>query len=305
MITSIFSKSKPINSIIVIAFTVMVFVVAYFQELFLSFDSFLSTLINLIIVVFLILLLGFINTKNKLVSTNDYTLMTFGLLILMFPETMGNKDLLLANLFVLLSLRRLISLQSNLYVKKKLFDAGFWIAVATLFYFWAILFFALVLVALIYHSQNNIKNVIAPFVGVAALFIMLIAYNLLLFDEFIRNSNFQRYASLDFTPYNIKGVILKLTVLLSAFVWTLIYLFKSLQDKNKKFRPSYFLLAWACVLGLLLAIIAPVKNGSEFIFLFAPFAIIMANYIENITESWFREVFVALFVITPLIGSLL
>ena len=57
----------------------------------------------------------------------------------------------------MLALRRLISLQSKLDIKKKLFDAAFWITIATLFYFWSMLFFALVIVALIYYSQNDIK----------------------------------------------------------------------------------------------------------------------------------------------------
>jgi hypothetical protein len=223
----------------------------------------------------------------------------------MFPQAMKYLDLLLANLFVLFALRRLISLHSKLHIKKKLFDAAFWITIATLFYFWSILFFALVIVALIYYSQNDIKNIIIPFVGVVAVLVLLLVYNILVHDVYIRSSNFQRYASLDFTPYNTKESIIKFTVLFTSLVWILIYFFRTLPDKNKKLRPSYFIMAWASVIAILVAIIAPDKNGSEFLFLFAPFSIIMANYIEVISERWFKEVFVVLLIITPIITLLL
>lgn len=305
MITSIFSKSKPINFIIVAGFVVSLFVITNFGLLFNDLDVTLKAVIKLVTTLFLIFLLDFIISKNSLTKRNSYAIMTFGLLFAMFPASLKYSDLLFSNLFVLFALRRLISLHSNINVKKKLFDAGFWIMLATLFYFWSILFFALVIVALIYHSQNDIKNVIIPFVGIATLLLFLLIYNIVFYDTYIRPSNFERYASLDYTDYNSGAFILKLTVLFTSFVWIIIYFFRILPDKNKKLRPSYFLIAWASVIAILIAIISPMKNGSEFIFLFAPFSIIMANYIEVISERWFKEVFVTLLIVTPIVSLLL
>ena len=305
MITSIFSKSKPINFIIVAVFVVLLFVITNFNLLFNNFNSALTTSFNLGITLFLIFLVDFVVSKNSLTQNNSYAIMTFGLLFGMFPQAMKHSDLLLSNLFVLFALRRLISLHSKLDIKKKLFDAAFWIALATLFYFWSMLFFALVIVALIYYSQNDIKNTIIPFVGIASVAVLLITYNILAHDVFIRPSNFDRHASLDYTSYNSLESVIKLTVLFTAQLWILTYFFKTLPDKNKKLRPSYFLIAWASIIAILVAIIAPVKNGSEFLFLFAPFSIIMANYIEIISERWFKEVFVSLLIITPIIALLL
>ncbi|WP_369999061.1 DUF6427 family protein [Winogradskyella sp.] len=302
MITSIFSKSKPVNYIIVAVFVALIFVIYNLNSLF---NNTLKTTSKLIIALFLVFLLDYIISKNNLTKNNSYAIMTFGLLFGMFPEALRHSDILFANLFVLFALRRIISLHTNLHIKKKLFDAGFWLMLATLFYFWSILFFALVIVALIYHSQNDIKNAIIPFIGVATVVVLLLAYNIIAHDSYIRPTNVQRFASLDYTAYNSKESVLKLTVLFTSFIWILIYFFKTLPDKNKKLRPSYFLIAWASIIAILVAIIAPVKNGSEFIFLFAPFSIIMANYIEVISERWFKEVFVVLLIITPILSLLL
>lgn len=305
MITSIFSKSKPINFIIVAVFVVLLFVITNASLLFSDFNGALTALFRLLISLFLVFILDFVVSKNKLTQNNSYALMTMGLLFCMFPEVMQHSNLLVSGLFICFGLRRLVNLQSRIDTKKKLFDAAFWIGLATLFYFWAILFFALVIVALIYYSQNDVKNVIIPFIGLALVLVLLMVYNVLIHDVFIRPSNFERYASLDYTPYNTKASILKLTVLITTFVWILFSFFRILPDKNKKLKPSYFLIAWASIIAMLLVIIAPTKNGSEFIFLFMPFSILMANYLEVISERWFKEVFVALLIVTPIISLLL
>jgi hypothetical protein len=305
MITSIFSKSKPINFIIVAVYIILLFVITNYNPLLSDFNTASTTAFKLLTTLFLVFLIDFIVSKNNLTLNNSYAIMTFGLLLGMFPQAMKYSDLLLSNLFVLLAFRRLISLHSKLSIKKKLFDAAFWIALATLFYFWSILFFALVIVALIYYFQNDIKNIIVPLIGVATIMVLLMVYNIIVYDTYIRPSNLVRFVSLEYTSYNSLASIIKLTVLFTSLIWILVYFFRLLPDKNKKLRPSFFLIAWASIIAILVAIIAPIKNGSEFIFLFAPFSIIMANYIEVISERWFKEVFIALLIITPIISLLL
>lgn len=289
----------------VAGFVIVLFVTSNFNQLFADVSTALKTSVRLIVAVFFVFLLDFIISKNNLTKKNGYAIMTFGLLFGLFPEALRYSDLLFANLFVLFALRRLISLQTNLHTKKKFFDAGFWVMMATLFHFWSVLFFAVVIVALIYHSKNNLKNVIIPFVGVATVILLLVAYNIIVHDTYIKPTTFSRYASVDYSVYNSSEFILELTVLFTSLVWTLIYFFKNIQDKNKKLKPSFFLIAWSSVIAILIAIIAPVKNGSEFIFLFAPFSIIMANYIEVVSEKWFKEVFISLLIIVPIISLLL
>ncbi|NNE32379.1 MAG: hypothetical protein HKN40_08425 [Winogradskyella sp.] len=305
MITSIFSKSKPINIILVVVFLVLLFILSGYTTVFNNLDAIAGGAAKLFITLFSVFLLDFIISKNSLTKRNSYAIMTFGLLFGLFPNALKYSDLLLSNLFILFALRRIISLHTRVSLKKKFFDAAFWIAMATLFYFWAILFFAILIVALIYHSQNDIKNTIIPFTGIAAVAILLFSYNIIFYDQYLRATNFDLSASLDYTPYNSAESIIKLTALFVAFIWIIVYYFRTLGDKNKKLRPSYFLIAWSAVIAILIAIIAPIKNGSEYLFLFAPFSVIMANYIEIITERWFKEIFVAMFIIIPIVSLLL
>ena len=65
MITSIFSKSKPINFIMVAVFVVILFVFSNFNQLFTDVNTSLKTTLKLAVAVFFIFLVDFIISKNK------------------------------------------------------------------------------------------------------------------------------------------------------------------------------------------------------------------------------------------------
>jgi hypothetical protein len=73
-----------------------------------------------------------------------------------------------ANFFILLAFRRLISLQSLKASKEKIFDASFWIIVAALFQFWSILYLVLVFISIIFHVSRDYRNWFLPFIAFAA-----------------------------------------------------------------------------------------------------------------------------------------
>ena len=305
MITRVFSKSKPVNILLIILFIVLLFIFSNHQQLIASFSSASKALLRLALSIFLVLLLNFIVTRNKLTKKNNYAILVFALLLSMFPQTFTNTNLLLAATSIMLAMRRLLSLHTNKAIMKKLFDAGFWMAVATLFYFWSILFFALIIVALIYYSQNQVKNLIIPFVGFLCVLIILMSYNVLFHDVFIKPNDFVRLYSLEFAPFNTASGILKLTVVIVTLLWSLVYFFSHIQEKNKTIKPILFIMAWASILAVFVVIIAPFKNNGELIFLCVPLAVIMANYIQDIQDIWFKEVFIGLYVLTPILALFL
>ena len=189
MITSLFSKSKPINYLIIVGLIILLFVTVNYNAILVGLNSALIELTKLIILIFSILILDFIIIKNNLTQKNSYAILTFSLLFALFSDALTNLDLLFSNLFILLALRRIISLHTVINAKKKLFEAAFWIALATLFYFWAILYFAVLIVALLYYSQDNIKHIIVPFIGIATVGILLLSYNIIAFNIYIINSS--------------------------------------------------------------------------------------------------------------------
>ena len=83
------------------------------------------------------------------------------------------------------------------------------------------------------------------------------------------------------------------------------YYINSIKEKKKAFRVSFKSILISAIIGSAIVILAPVKDGSEFLFVFAPLAIIITNYIEIIEDKWFREIFLAILFILPFVLLLL
>lgn len=307
MITSIFSKSKPINFIIVFFITLLAFVVAKVGLVNESITTeFILKQTTLLFIAYTsLLLLSFIVSKNNLTKGNNYEILLFSLFLLLITQTTGYSNILVSNFFVLLGLRRIVSLRSSRDTKKKLFDAAFWIGIAALFYFWAILFFALVILSLVLYTDNNIRHWIIPFLGIITVFVISLGFSIVLYDDFFKIFNVSVDVSYDFSNYNSVKYLVAITMLLSFGIWSSIFYLKNIKKKKKASRASFKTIIIAAIIAFLIVVQVPQKNGSEFLFMFAPLAIIITNYIEIIQERWFKEIFLSILFIVPFILLLL
>ena len=110
--------------------------------------------------------------------------------------------------------------------------------------------------------------------------------------------------SFDFSSLNSLRLIISITLLFSYGNWALFFYIKQLREKNKQYRPAFILIVFAEIIAMVIIAVSPIKNGSEFLFLFAPFAIIMTNYLENLNEKWFKELLIWALIITPVLTFL-
>ncbi|WP_278019987.1 hypothetical protein [Flavobacterium ginsengisoli] len=182
MITSVFKKSTPLNySLVVILILVFFFMFqikdpSWVTSYFLAFQK-VSLLCFILASFFMI---NFIVKKNGLSKDNGYSILFYLLFILFFPTIFNNSNVIYANFFILLALRRLISLQSLKASKEKIFDAAFWIFVASLFQFWSILFIILVYISIIFHVSRDYRNWVLPFIALLAVTILFYMTSLIL-----------------------------------------------------------------------------------------------------------------------------
>jgi hypothetical protein len=196
MITSIFSKSRPINYILITT----AFVLCYFL-----YQLFSPTLINsgvgilkktffLLLLVGSLLITNFITKKNDLSKDNSYTFLFFFTFLILFPNCLSNGPLIISNALILLSLRRLISLQSMITPKEKIFDASLWIFTASIFYFWSILFILLVFISILLHAARDYRNWIIPIIAFFIVAIigqaLAIFLNVSVIDIYFKNISF-------------------------------------------------------------------------------------------------------------------
>lgn len=247
----------------------------------------------------------FFTSKNRLTKKNSYNLLFYGLFMVLMYQTFLDTKLVFANLFILLALRRIVSLRSQKDQKKKILDATIWISLATLLYFWSILFFTVLFAALLLNAISDVKNWLIPFLGVI-LVAILTSSVLIIFKIDISDylDSFETGRSFDFSALNVRQIIIAATIYFSYFIWALFYYLQNLKNKSKSYRPSYVVILFTAFIAIIIIIIAPEKTGAEFIFLVAPLALIVTNYIELISEKWFREILIWILILIT-VGSLI
>jgi len=227
MITSFFRTSKPLHYLIflVLFFAIFVFQSFYNHNInqspisyFTLFGVFFLFLVTFFVYVFII-------TKNDLTQKNSFAALYLCLFIGIIPQFFLTPIVMLSNLFVLLGLRRIFSLKKNLNTKKKLFDAGFWIALATIFYPWAILYFVPLFVAILMITSDYFKNTFAVFFGALSVSLTAFLYIFFLNKDFDIWLKLMPQINLDLSIYYDLITFFPLAILLTSSLWGISSLF--------------------------------------------------------------------------------
>lgn len=300
MLTSFFAKSKPVNGILVAVFTVVFFISANFQTWFLDFQIsvFFEKLMVLLVFVLSIYVLNFITRKNELTRRSAYKMVLFAAFSASFFSLLKDSQVILANFFVLLALRRIISLRSGKVMQKKIFDAAFWISIASLFYFWAILLI-IVVYAGVFLYLPRFRNWLVPLVGFSAVAVLNVCFHLVAYEEVYDFVRWVERPELDFSNYGKPRLLLPLSLILALLLWTSGNFIKFIGRASISLRPSLNLVAISQIVAFAVALLAPTKNGSELIFLFVPLSIIATLYFERKKDRVFKDVLLAMLILLP------
>ena len=292
MITTIFSKSRPFNYVLV---TVLLIVCFFLYQL--KSDIWLHSIVLMgKKAVLLSLLIGslfisnFITKKNGLSKDNAYPFLFFFSFLILFPTTLGNPNLIISNFFILLALRRLISLQSLVTPKEKIFDASFWIFLATLFHFWSILFIILVFVSVALHVGRDYRNWILPYIAfftVATLFVVFaLIYDKSLLDHLLERARL----GFDFDYFTNKFQNIAISIYAAITALFLFSQIVSLPNKPLIHHNSYKKIILAFFIGFIIYLVSPDKNNSILIYTFMPLAVMATGYFEGVKIKWTQEV---------------
>lgn len=305
MLASVFNKSRPINYVI-IAVTLVLFYLAYLFKTYSGAETGYISLIFqkfglLLLLVSGLFLLNFIAHKNRLSKDTTYAMLLFMVFLLLFPTVFVNTNSIIANFFLLLALRRLISLQSLLTPKEKIFDASFWIFVATLFHFWSIVYIIMVFIAIIIHVAADYRNWVIPFIAFFAVGILFAMATLIINEDFFTHVVGEMRISFDFTYF--ENIYQNIALAFFASV-TVLFLFAYLvfingMPINLKTGHRQILLSF--LIGVGIYVLSADKNNSMLVFTFAPLAIMGANYLENQEKYWIKEAVLATTVLVALL----
>ena len=283
MITSVFKKSTPLNLILVVFLMLVFFLIYQFQDL---------TWTNSVVSIFqkvglFVVLLGsifitnFVAKKNGLSKDSSYTIFFYFLFLLFFPSSLDNANLILSNFFILLALRRLISLQSLKASKEKIFDASLWIFVAAFFHFWSVLYIVLVFVSIIFHVSRDYRNWVLPFIALFSVatitLIFLITFNIDIIG-FLKahvTTNFK----LDYFTNNYQNGAFSIYLTVALFFVT--SMFASLSSKPLLLHSSFKKIITSFFIGIVIFVVSANKSNDLLLFTFAPLTMMATSHIET------------------------
>ena len=307
MITSIFSKSRPINYILITILLLTCFAIYQFTTSYstISVYEIIEKVIFSLVLIGSLFITNFITKKNGLSKDNSYTFLLFCIFFILFPGTFSNGNLIISNALILLALRRLISMQSMVTPKEKIFDASLWVFAASLFHFWSILFILLVFISIIFHVSRDYRNWIIPFIAFFTVVVITTFFALIFNPDFIF-----RYSSgivMDFDVNYIKNIFqsfslgLYIIVAMIAF-FTMLFI---LTHKPLNLQSSYKKIIFAFILGLTIFFISPNKDNTYLIFTFVPVSIMLTNYLETIKKYWLKESILGIIILASVINYVL
>src|SRR6056300_471010 len=285
MISHIFSKTKPVNFLL-LTFLLAVYIISF--EGFIGIGSGVSHdfwaylmqnigffLKGLALFVPALFLIDFILKRNKLVLTHSYTLFYFVVFCGLFPAVFSHTDLLLAHFFVLLGLRRILSLKTKQRSRRKVFEACLWFLVASYFYDWTLLYLFVLVASLFIYDKNNPR-----------------------FWGFVIRDNFSSFFNQQYL-FNIppQGFSTKISMLIISFFGSsiLVLLWNYSRKASAKVaslgrKNSLAILTLTGFLGGLLYLFSPADNHSALVFSFFPLAFLWSNTTELLPKTWQKEV---------------
>ncbi|WP_433814519.1 DUF6427 family protein [Flavobacterium johnsoniae] len=292
MITSVFKKSTPLNySLVVILILVFFFMFQIRETSWINSYFTIFQKVSLLCFIFAsFFMVNFIVKKNGLSKDNGYAIFFYLLFLLFFPTVFNNSNVVYANFFILLALRRLISLQSLKASKEKIFDASFWIFVASLFQFWSVLFLILVFISIIFHVSRDYRNWVLPFIALLAVSIIFFMISLMFNIDAAKF--FQERAVIDFRIDYFKDNYENgaLSIYAAVVVFFVFSMLTTLSNRPQIVHTSYKKVVACFFIAVLVYIISPDKSNDLLLFSIAPLAMMAASHVEYMQQKLNNEI---------------
>jgi len=303
MISSIFGRTKPINYIILLVFLFFFYWFVHFFMFQKSYspEQLMGQTVILGFLSFSIFVVNFIVLRNKITGGNSLAILFYTLLIVLFPEVLIDSNAILCSFFLLLSIRRILSFRSLKNIKLKIFDATFWILIASLFYDWAILYLIVVIVAIYFYEPKNITNWLVPFTAIIAMVLIMLAVLALgnnmdfLRDHYFFDFQFNAVYFYDWSNSTILFLYVSI-VLLCGFL-----AFLKLGSVGVGKIVTMRLIVLFFFIGLLVKVLKSVPYTHPILITFFPAVVFITTYVQSIKKDSVREIVLMASVIVPFI----
>ena len=267
---------------------------------------YLNTIFAFLLIIGEAFLINFIANENEVITRRTF------LPALLYIVFMSNNEAMLtvnpsmfANLFILFSLNKLFTSFRKNTAFSNAFDAGFYLSIASFFYFPSIILFPILIVGLLIFRTFNWREWSISFIGIITPYCFVLTYYLWANQLKTFWNNITSYFVLHDTPsFNFSSsfyfmeIVMAIIILLS--LGTIVRNIRSASQKTKK---NLIFLNWFFFFSIISFSIAPQLSSPCFSILAIPLSIFTANYFLNMKKELLGELLFLLFIATILIND--
>lgn len=303
MLTKFFSTTKPTTIIVVLIYMSLGFFYSNIAlvEVEYNWQYTIEIIGKWLLYILAMLTLNFIVQKNELTKKSTYGILLFAALSLVLPPALQNIKILLAGLFILISLRRILSLRSGLQMERKIFDATIWILFASLAVFYSWVFIIVLFLSFAFYGNSNIRYFLIPFIALFGFGVIGYSVLLYMYDSYQNIDISLPMISFDFESYNKFSILISISFIIGTLLWALWSYLKEQNKASASQKGRYGVVLTIFLMSFLFVIITNDKTGAEWYFVIPPVAIIVSNYLDNTESLFFKESLLWFIILLPFV----
>lgn len=304
MLAKIFGKNSYLNLGYAVAFLLIYYCYVIFFEHSTRVDrlDFLENSLVISLGVLFLIANYFVPRKYLLTSKNDYHILALTVLMIAFDSSLFDWKVLASNLCLMVTFQKIYRLPSASDARKILFDASFFLGIASLFSFWSCLFAICVLASIFFSKFLNIKTLLIIILGICSPIVLFLSFqfafnhNSSLYEEI----NLLEIGEFNFNMYESK-LLLYILFMLALIVSVVFSLLKNMKGSFIPFKTLRLLIVHVFIsLGIFCVSIH--EQGTQILFLLMPASIFISNQISIIGKKH-RNIAITCFVSTLLLAK--
>ena len=265
---------------------------------------FLITLLSFVLILCEALLINHIVEKNEIIDTTTYLpALVYIVLMSLQPEMFSLHPIIIANLFILLALHKLMQTYRKETAYSESFDTGFYISLACLFYIPSLVFVLLLWFGLIIIRPFIWREWAISFIGIIIPWLYLVfiyfwgekldmlQYDALYYTLIVPGKSFSM-AGFSFPDY------LQMGVLLASAFFTAGRFLRDFRKGTVRLKNNLILILYFFLFSVISIILAPQYSISYLSFLSIPFSVLFSAYLLFTKRQWIAEVLFLLLILS-------
>ena len=271
---------------------------------------FLLTLLSFILILSEAFLINYIIEKNEVIDTITYLpALAYIVLMSLQPEMFSLHPIVIANLFLLLALHMMMQTYREEAAYAEALDTGFFISLASLFYFPSIIFILIIWIGLIIIRPFVWREWVISFIGMMLPWIFLVFYyfwndklDVLEYDA-VYYTVIVPKKSFDALHFS-QAEYFQTGILLLAAFFSFGRLMTDLSKGTVRTRNNLFLMVYFFILGFGAIFLAPSYSIAYLSFLSIPFSVFLSSFLLFAKKQWLAEILFLLLILSIFINQL-